>query len=487
MSRTDSRIPPHNLEAEASAIGAALLSATAAESLVELVSPSDFYKPAHQHIAQAITSRVVAGEEKVDVVTVGEELRRGGLLDDAGGTAYLLALQNATPAITNAARYLDIVKRTARLRRLLYVSAEIAELAYTNDDPATANARALALLEAFGGDRATRPTFANTEIFTIERLRKLPPPTPLISGILDLDSLAVLYGTPGAGKSVAALDLALRVATGTRWHGHQEVHQGPVVYVAAEGAHGLPGRVDAWKLTNCRPHDPEELYVVPSAVNLFDQSQVTTFAAYIADVRPVLVIVDTLARCMIGADENSSKDMSTAVAALDELRLAAGSCVLIVHHSGKDMSAGARGHTALLGAADTMLKLGTTDGIVMLSQEKQKHHPNGNAQRFRLESAAGSVALVRYSSSNDDEVTGRTLDALAALAEVETPQGASFSLWVEAGDSRGISKASIARARAKALMVGLIEETAEGTAKNPRYRLTEGGRSQLPDRPEMAS
>src|SRR5688500_7940565 len=82
------RVPPHNLQAEESLLGAMLLSKDAIASAVETVGVDDFYKPAHAHIFDAITSLYGAGEPS-DPVTVAEELRRAGLLDAIGGTAAL--------------------------------------------------------------------------------------------------------------------------------------------------------------------------------------------------------------------------------------------------------------------------------------------------------------------------------------------------------------------------------------------------------------
>ena len=96
------RIPPHNLEAEESLLGAMLLSAAAVASAVEVVSRDDFYKPAHGHIFDAITSLYGAGEP-VDPVTVADELRRADLLEAIGGASILVDLQATTPATSNAA------------------------------------------------------------------------------------------------------------------------------------------------------------------------------------------------------------------------------------------------------------------------------------------------------------------------------------------------------------------------------------------------
>jgi replicative DNA helicase len=131
------RVPPHNVEAEASLLGALLLSPDAIASVAELgVGPDDFYKPAHQFIYDAVRTLVSAGEP-ADAVTVADELRRAGVLEDIGGPGLLLDLQTATPAISNAGRYGRIVRDTALLRRLIGVAGEIAEIAYDEPDDVT--------------------------------------------------------------------------------------------------------------------------------------------------------------------------------------------------------------------------------------------------------------------------------------------------------------------------------------------------------------
>ena len=96
----------------------------------------------------------------------------------------------------------------------------------------------------------------------------------------------------------------------------------PVVYVAAEGAAGYAGRKLAW----CKHHGKGagQLWFVGEAVNLLDPAEVLTFTAAIRPLAPALVIFDTLARCMIGGDENSARDMGLMVAACDDLRAATG-------------------------------------------------------------------------------------------------------------------------------------------------------------------
>ena len=95
------RIPPHNLEAEESLLGAMLLSRDAIASAMEICKPEDFYKSSHGHIYQAITSLFSQGEP-ADWVTVTEELRRRGLLETIGDPSVFVSLQANTPSIGNA-------------------------------------------------------------------------------------------------------------------------------------------------------------------------------------------------------------------------------------------------------------------------------------------------------------------------------------------------------------------------------------------------
>jgi replicative DNA helicase len=124
------RIPPHNLEAEESLLGAMLLSRDAISSAMEFCNPEDFYKQSHGHIFTAITSLYSQGEP-ADWVTVTEELRRRGLLESIGDPSVFVSLQANTPSIGNAEHYAKIIEEHALLRRLVSVAGEITELGYS--------------------------------------------------------------------------------------------------------------------------------------------------------------------------------------------------------------------------------------------------------------------------------------------------------------------------------------------------------------------
>ena len=235
------RVPPHNLQAEESLLGAMLLSKDAIASAVEIVGVDDFYKPAHAHIFDAITSLYSAGEPS-DPVTVAEELRRAGLLDAIGGTGTLIGLQNNTPATTSAGRYAKIVEEHALLRRMIYVAGEIAEKAYGLPDDVT---KTLDEAESMVFSVADRRVTDTTKMFNdllnpfLDRLEQLyereETVTGLGTGYLDLDellaglqpsSLAVVGARPSMGK---ALSVDTVIPTPDGWTTMGELQVGDLV------------------------------------------------------------------------------------------------------------------------------------------------------------------------------------------------------------------------------------------------------------------
>lgn len=226
--RQTNRIPPHSIEAEASLLGAMLLSQEAVGVAFERgVKSEEFYKPAHQHIYDAIRSLNTAGEP-VDPITVGEELRRNSLLEGIGGIDALLTLQNTTPAITSADRYAKIVRETASLRRLLTVASEIAEIAYSGpEDVAKAiddsESKVFDVSESNIGDSSQPLKYLveNAMEKLEDRANNKELVTGTATGLAGLDkillglqpgTLNILGARPAMGKSALALGVAVHVA-----------------------------------------------------------------------------------------------------------------------------------------------------------------------------------------------------------------------------------------------------------------------------------
>ena len=208
----------------------------------------------------------------------------------------------------------------------------------------------------------------------------------LVDGLLSSSGMTVVYGESGAGKTFVAIDLAFHVAAGPPWHG-KDVEQGVVVYVAAEAPESVQRRVWAWK----RHHGVERLpvVVVTASVDLLNGST-DKVLALLASIRErhgrvALVVVDTLARAMIG-NENSPDDMGKFVAACGRIREACEGHVLVVHHCGKDLARGARGHSSLRAATDVELEVTSSDGSGCVTVTKHRDEPGASRFGFRLES-----------------------------------------------------------------------------------------------------
>jgi hypothetical protein len=280
-----------------------------------------------------------------------------------------------------------------------------------------------------GGSRHTSRRFT---VLDAAALEALPRPTFLVEDVLVQQTMAVAYGAAGSGKSFVGLDLALAVATGTVWHG-KAVQRGATVYVAAEGGAGLGQRVRAWKTT----HKISNLdaWFVLEPINLLNEHDVQAFLTTFAEVQvsPVLVVLDTLARCLVGGDENSARDMGIAVAALDRLRITLGSTVCAVHHTGKSGEM-ERGSTALRGAADTMLAIAKSGDLVTVTCAKQKDDLEFSPIALTLDPVTNDEVhscVLKDASARAGALAGNKLIALQTLAYFAR-DGASYTRWLGA-------------------------------------------------------
>lgn len=204
-------------------------------------------------------------------------------------------------------------------------------------------------------------------------------PGYLIKGILSKQSYSVLYGPSGEGKTFVSLDLGYSVAAGLPWMGHK-TRQGAVVYVGFEAFGGLPRRAAA--LQNKYGTGDVPLYFMPGNCNLREPEGRRAFAAELAKlpVAPSLLIFDTLAYALMGADENSNTEVQQFNTAAQALIQATGATVLLIHHTGKDETRGARGAYALKAAVDTEILVNDRRVIA----QKQRDMETAPPVAFRL-------------------------------------------------------------------------------------------------------
>jgi len=224
-------VPPHNVEAEASVLGAILLTEQALDGLVlEIGLRSDhFYRPRHQLIFRAmIRLKEKAEPEAVDALTVCDDLRRAGELEQAGGEAYVHSLPTVVPAVGAVMDYARIVRDDALLRSLLSTTREIqGEVLAQRGEPRELIERAEAALFKIGHDGGSAEmrsieTVLHEEVDKLEELsRKDIGLTGTPSGFTDLDALTggfqpgnliVVAARPSMGKSTLATNICENAA-----------------------------------------------------------------------------------------------------------------------------------------------------------------------------------------------------------------------------------------------------------------------------------
>ena len=125
------RIPPHSVESEQSILGSILLDKDAIITVSETIRPSDFYKEAHRIIYECML-KLSNKNEPIDLITLTEELKKQGHLDDVGGISYITSLSTIVPTTSNVKYYADIVKEKSVLRQLIKASNDIINLGYEN-------------------------------------------------------------------------------------------------------------------------------------------------------------------------------------------------------------------------------------------------------------------------------------------------------------------------------------------------------------------
>ena len=123
------RIPPHSVESEQSILGSILLDKDAMITVSEIVNPDDFYKEAHKIIYESMI-KLSNKSEPIDLITLTEELKKQGHLDDVGGISYITSLSTIVPTTSNVRYYADIVKEKSVLRKLIKASNDIINLGY---------------------------------------------------------------------------------------------------------------------------------------------------------------------------------------------------------------------------------------------------------------------------------------------------------------------------------------------------------------------
>jgi hypothetical protein len=290
-----------------------------------------------------------------------------------------------------------------------------------------------------------------------------PDPEFLIYRVLTLGGTSLLTAKHASFKSFIALDMGLSVAVGRAWHGFN-TRRGAVVYIAAEGAAGIKKRARAW-LDFYDEATPENFVVLDIPFQVADDKARADFIAEVADLRPALVILDTLARCAVGLEENSSKDMGGFADALGELARATGAHVMTVHHNNK--GGDYRGSSAVPAAVDTHLSLERTGDRVKLEMLKQKDADELLPIVFEkievsIEGTRGQTHSIVFEKLDNSEGGANSLSTveenlLSELTGAFGDEGATAAQWGKVCEAVGIMDRTFRRAKEKLIDMGAVQ------------------------------
>ena len=221
------RVPPQNIEAEQSVLGAMLIEKEAIPKVMEILRDTDFYREAHRVIFNAMLE-LYNKNEAVDMITVTEILKRDNKLEDVGGIAYVTSLANTVPTAANVTYHASIIEEKSILRQLVSVSTQIASMGYeANDDVKNIIDSAESKILEISNRKKTADFTPINEIVldsfkSIEALMgNKNGLTGLPTGFEDLDNLTsglhgsdfiILAARPSMGKTAFALNVVQNVA-----------------------------------------------------------------------------------------------------------------------------------------------------------------------------------------------------------------------------------------------------------------------------------
>ncbi len=336
------QLPPHDLEAEEAALGAAMLSADALLVVLTTLAEDDFYRPAHRTVFAAVAALEAAGRP-VDPVTVAAELDRQKALADVGGAPFLHTLVEAVPTAANAGTYAARVAELGGVRRLIDVGTRITQLGYERGmTAADAGGAARQILEQV----AQRMRTADSSLEVVQNIDDfLQAPEPdydwVIPGLLERGDRTILTDLEGIGKSVLLRQIVTQASAGIHPFTLETITPIRALLIDCENSPPQVRReIRPLRLRAGVQLDPDRFSIVvqPQGIDLYGApADATWLEAKIKGASPDLVALGPLYKLAFG-DPTSEEVARKVSAILDALRVRYRFALVIEGHvpHGKD-------------------------------------------------------------------------------------------------------------------------------------------------------
>lgn len=336
---SSSRPLPHNIEAEESILGAAMLSPEALEICVTEVSAEDFYKPGHASVHRALTRLWEAGIIHPDPVIVGDELTPMEL-EAMGGWAALAGIVAITPSSSAARHYATIVVEHAVRRRLIQAGHELVELGHTSQAVHEACESAQAIVggvEMPIGHADPSPTIA-------ELLEEESTYDWIVPGLLERMDRLILTGGEGGGKSTMLRQLAVQLASGVHPFRFFPITPLRVLMIDLENSPNQARRKLAPMVGNMGDRlDPDRLRleIRSEGIDLTTRQDTRWLLERVLAAKPDVLLIGPIYR-MSSADPSDDQAARAVIRVLDMVRVKFGVTLVIEAHAGHGSGMGQR-------------------------------------------------------------------------------------------------------------------------------------------------
>lgn len=312
------------------------------------------------------------------------------------------------------------------------------------------------------------------KLITVAELHTRPPQKYLLDEIIPERTIGMMYGAPFSYKSFLAMDWAFRLSEGLKWEadGAYAVEQANVIYVAGEGSGGLSKRAHAWEQYNQHKVGNGFLWY-PEPVNLMNPKAVANWAEAVSFHNPGLIVFDTLAKCAVGGDENSARDMGIVTESMGLLVRELGCSNYVLHHTTKSGEA-FRGSSSLLGNVDWAVEVKRSGSEMVLNCEKQKDDAPFSAIRLQAFSVDESLCLKAAGLGTQKGSLSEVLKLVCQLSKLESVTTAKLKAAVASDAKFKLSDRSLYRALNELVDGGFIANS--GTGKKAYLQATLKGK-----------
>lgn len=255
------------------------------------------------------------------------------------------------------------------------------------------------VLDKLGIEYRREPKRERFQPWTAQELIDMPPIDWIIPQMIPERSIGMLYGPPDSYKTFAVLTQVLEVS-----------RTKDVIFLAGEGGYGLGPRIKAWATLHEIDVATLKFHAVTDMPKAADRGDVSDFVEKMRKrgIKPAIVCVDTASRMMTGLDESSARDAGQFIDALDFLKEEFGCTILAIHHTGKDVSKGERGSSALRGGFDFVIEAeATTDtnALALVMRKVKDAERRREPFTFELRALAGSLVLMPTTADQHRKLT----------------------------------------------------------------------------------